>query len=110
MSRDLGHRPEPVGATLGDGIDVDELVTGRGGLGVEPSQPQEVVDDVAQALALAVHPLEGVAIRVARRGACSGPGSTSASMTLSGVRSSCGRVGRELELAPAGLFDRARAP
>ena len=49
---------EPVGAGLGQGGQVDRLAAGRRRLGVEPGQPEHVLHQLPQPLALALDPAQ----------------------------------------------------
>jgi hypothetical protein len=56
------HRSEPVDTLLGHGRQIDDLRLGHRRLGVEPSEPQHVLDNLAQSMRLAGDTLECVAI------------------------------------------------
>ena len=77
---------------------------------VGPGQPQQVVDDGPEPVALRGDPLERrPGTRRRSRGRASAR-STSASMTLSGRAQLVAGVGGELGLAPPDLFDGGRGP
>ena len=85
----LGDGREPVGGLGGQHPEVDRLDAGRRLGGIEPRQPQHVVEQPAHALRLAVDPLEGGRYQSAVALAGERQAGVCASMTESGVRSSC---------------------
>ena len=62
MPREWATAPKRSAQPWATADDVDELVARRGRLGVEAGQPQQVVDDASQPLALAVDPLDSVSV------------------------------------------------
>ncbi len=103
---DLGpDGAEAVGAGLGQDGQVDRLVAGRRRPGVEPGQPQHVVDQLPQPAALGLDPAQRVAVLRGIPGAGQGHvgfGPDHAERRAQLVRG----VGGELQLAAAGLLDR----
>ena len=100
---------EPVGAGLGQRDQVHRLVAGRRRPGVEPGQPQHVVDQLAQPAALALDAGQRVPVlgRLARAGQGHvGFGPDHAERRAQLVRG----VGGELQLAAPRLLDRRQRP
>ena len=100
---------EPVGAGLGQRDQVHRLVAGGRRPGVEPGQPQHVVDQLAQPAALALDAGQRVPVlgRLARAGQGHvGFGPDHAERRAQLVRG----VGGELQLAAPRLLDRRQRP
>jgi hypothetical protein len=102
-----GDPAEPVGTSVGDGHQIDRLVTGRRWFRVEPGQPEQILDQSSQTIALATDPLESVAI--AARVTWSTKDQTHLRFDHAERRAQLVRgIGGEFELASTGQFDRAR--
>lgn len=103
----VGKRGETRRANLGDGHDVDGVGRwGRRG-GVEAGEPQHVVDDPLQALALIRDPLEGGRFGLALKA----PGQGELRLDhAEGSAQFVGGVGGELELAAVRQLDRLSRP
>ncbi len=99
------NRFETVGAALGDRDDVYRLVSRRWGIGIKAREPQQVVDNAPEPVALAVNAFERIPIST-----CVTPcseGQTDLGLDDAQWGSELMRcIGREFELATARLFDR----
>jgi len=94
-----GERAEPVRTRGGDRAHVERLITGLGRSRIEPRQPQQILDDPAQSVALALNAREHSAVlrRLARRAERHARfGTNDAQRRPEFVR----RIGRQLKLAP----------
>jgi hypothetical protein len=98
---------EPVGTGLGERGQVDRLAAGRRGLGVEPGQPQHVLHQLAQPLALALDPAQRVAVLGGLPRGGQGHVGLRPDHAERGAQLVRG-VGGELELAAARLLDRGQ--
>jgi hypothetical protein len=99
------HRPEAVGARGGHRTEVDGLGPGRGGLGVEAGQEEQVLHDAAEPPTLVADPVQDLAVRLGRTRGGQGQADLGVDDAQWGAQL-VGRVRRELQLPAAGELHR----
>ena len=103
----LGHGREPLHGGLSQGAEVDRLVDGYRGIGVEPGQEEQVFDDAAEALALGADLAQRAPVARAVAGRAQGQPDLGLYDRERGTELMRG-IGGELELALARFFHRLR--